>query len=172
MAKDNKERRKALIKEIEEKAQDIMKIVSDDYVKSHVDYMRVGDSIINNYIPTPFDIAKFWGIRYVYKKMPGNMPSYFKRKKLKIFISDKYKDNRYMTQLIIAHELGHFFADSDELSAMNNDILNICLSTENKKEYMANVYALYFEPRLLIGHHWEEYSYTKLNKEVYNKIFM
>lgn len=164
---------KELLEKIKEDAQHIIKIVSDDYVEMNYKSMKVGNSMINNYLPTPTDIAKFWKIRIKYKKMDGEMLSYLRRKDLIIFISDRYASDRYITENLIAHELGHFFSDQDELSAMNNDRLNEYLPTEIFKEYMANVYALFFEPRMLvgIGGDWEKYSYEELNKRMYERVF-
>lgn len=125
---------------------------------------------INNILPTPIQIARYYGIRIEYKEIDGDMPSYFKREKLTIYVSNKYKNNSYTTSKLVAHELGHFFMDDCELSAMNDDILNEYLPEETMKEYKANIFAILLMPQIMGGNSWEKLSPRLLNRKVFNKI--
>lgn len=171
----NYEERIKLIEKTSRDAAEIIQRVSEDYIRMNEKRLKVGDCIINKYIPTPFDIAKYYGIRIKYKKMRGNILSYFKRECLIIYISDIFKDKKYLAGQLVAHELGHFFSDCDELSAMNIDSFNEVFPGEVTKEYKANLYALYFEPRMLADYTLKDYSVDEineleLNEFIYNKI--
>ena len=146
----------------------IIEVVGDDRatVKEKLDGI---DGL--KYIPTPFEIAKYYGIRIVYKRMAGLEPSYLNRKMLTVFISDKYRKDEYTSRKLIAHELGHFFLDNSPLSAMNGDILNEYLPMETRQEYEANVFAVLLMPQIMCGEPWEDYSPRILNRKVYKKLF-
>lgn len=173
------EERTKLINEIGQDAKGIIKSVGNDYAKMNEYKMKVGDSMISNYIPTPFDIAKYYGIRIKYIEMDDGIVSYLKRETLTIYISDEYeyrdedknKNKKYIVGHLVAHELGHFFSDQDKWAAMSSDSFNKIYPRKIIKEYKANIYALFFEPRMLAGTPWNEYSVNELNEKIYSKVF-
>lgn len=125
---------------------------------------------ITTVLPTPLQIAKYYGIRIEYKEMDGDMPSYFKRERLTIFVSSEYRNKKYATSKLVAHELGHFFMDDSELSAMNDDVLNEYLPEEVMKEYRANVFAILLMPQIMGGKSWEYLSPKLLNRKVFKNL--
>lgn len=123
------------------------------------------------YIPTPFEIAEHYGIRCIFKKIEGDMPSYLSRRTGvgTIYISDIYRKESYEARLLCAHELGHYFLHSEPESAMNNDILNEFLPSEIMHEYEANVFSILLMPQIMSGQSWQDYSPRVLNRRIYKK---
>lgn len=121
------------------------------------------------YIPTPFEIAKYYGIGYVFENIDGDMPSFLTYDPTIIHITDRYTENNYKARILCAHELGHYFLHEDQISAMNNDSLNLFLPEENLKEYQANVFSIFLMPQIMGGQPWETFSINKLNRIVYEK---
>ena len=126
--------------------------------------------IINRVLPTPLQIAKYYGIRIEYKKIEGDIPSYFKREKLTIYVSNEYRNKRYAPSKLVAHELGHFFLDNSELSAMNDDDINEYLPEEIMKEYRANIFAILLMPQIMGGNSWAYLSPKLLNRKVFKNL--
>lgn len=135
--------------------------------------MRTLSSMTNGlpieYLPSPFEIADYYGISYQFEKMGGNMPSYLTRNPDVIHISDLYNEYNYEARVLCAHELGHYFLHEDQQSAMNNDCLNLYIPEENEKEYEANIFAILIMPQIMGGEAWENFSVSKLNRMVYEK---
>ena len=121
------------------------------------------------YMPTPFEIAKYYGIGCKYEKIEGHMPSYLTHNPDTIHISDMYKAESYQARILCAHELGHYFLHEGQEYAMNNDSLNLYLPEENIAEYEANVFAIFLMPQIMGDQLWEEFSINKLNRIVYEK---
>lgn len=134
--------------------------------------LEIFENLGYNYIPTPFEIADAYNIRYQFIVLDGEMPSYCNKEQRIIYISKKYRKESYQAKFLCAHELGHFFMQKNkETAAMNNDILNRFLPMEIQKEYEANVFALMVMPQFMSGKPWEYYSPQKLNNDIYNKVF-
>lgn len=121
------------------------------------------------YMPTPFEIAKFYGISYSFKEIEGNMPSYISDEPPCIYISDVYNEQSYEAKILCAHELGHYFLHDGQASAMNNDSLNLYISEENIKEYEANIFSVFLMPQIMRDESWKSFSINKLNRLVYEK---
>lgn len=143
-------------------------VATDYYIKMDKEELRIlekhGLKGVE-YMPTPFDIAKFYGIRYEYTKIEGNEPSYLIREDMKIYISEKYLEDSYATRHLLAHELGHFFLHDKKVSEMN------LFPHRTQEEYEANVFSIFLMPQIVEGEQWENLSPKKLNKKVYNKVF-
>ncbi len=135
-------------------------------------YSKNNKKVYFKIIPTPFDIAESYGISIEYIKMSGDILAYFRRKSLTIYISDRYIDDKYKSQQLVAHELGHFILDTSFLSAMNDDELNERLTEETMKEYYANVFAIFLMPQIMGNEEWKNWSPNILNRRVYRKIFI
>lgn len=125
------------------------------------------------YLPTPFEIADFYGIKYDFIEMDGDIPAYISETPAPgiIFISNKYSKESKEARFLCAHELGHFFLHDYKSYAMNDDILNEYLPEEILKEYEANVFSLLLMPQFMGGYEWEKYSPKILNRKVYKKVF-
>lgn len=162
-------RHKMYIKKINRKVAQIIKEVGNDYSIKHKELLQV-KGINIKYLPDPLVIADYYGIKIVYKSIEGEMPSYFHRKMKTIFISDKYEDDKYRSKKFVAHELGHYFLDSNPLAALNNDFLNLSLPSEKMSEYWANVFAITLMPQIMSGEPWGGCSPDVLNRKVYNKL--
>ena len=121
------------------------------------------------YMPSPFEIAKYYGVSYQFENIEGDMPSYLTRNPDIIHISNIYQEDNYEARIICAHELGHYFLHDDQQSAMNNDCLNLYIPEENEKEYEANVFAILVMPQIMGGEPWINFSINKLNKRMYEK---
>lgn len=123
-------------------------------------------------LPTPFEIADFYGIKYTFRKMDGEIPAYMNVKEKTIYISDKYVNDGYRAKQLCAHELGHYFLhmDVDSGFAMNNDELNEYLPEEELLEYDANLFSIMLMPQLMGKNNWENYSPSELNKMLYEKV--
>lgn len=150
----------------------IINVVGEQYVEEEkwLSILEEKNLNVTNVLPTPLQIAKYYGIRIEYKKIEGEIPSYFKRERLTIFVSSEYKNKTYATSKLVAHELGHFFMDNSELSAMNNDVLNEYLPEEEMKEYRANVFAILLMPQIMGGKSWENLSPKLLNRKVFKNL--
>lgn len=123
------------------------------------------------YMPTPFEIADFYGIKYKFVELSDEMPSYLSQGLGIIYISNAYPKESYMARILCAHELGHFFLhDASQPYAMNNDSLNEYLPEEVQKEYEANIFSVLLMPQIMAEKTWESFSPQKLNREVYKKI--
>lgn len=123
-----------------------------------------------DYIPTPFEIAKYYGIGYGFENIDGDIPSFLTYNPAQIHITNKYTENSYKARILCAHELGHYFLHENEVSAMNNDCLNLFLPEENLKEYQANVFSILLMPQIMGCQAWETFSINRLNRLVYEKI--
>lgn len=165
----NKEREKR-IDEISQKVAQIIKVVANDCMKMNKELGVLDELNIGNYMPTPQEIARYYGLRIEYKKMANEILSYLNRKLLTIYISEKYINERYVVEKLVAHELGHFFMDNSSLSAMNNDVLNEFLPEEIIKEYEANVFAVFLMPQIMAGEQWDKFSPRILNRKVYKRV--
>lgn len=121
------------------------------------------------YMPTPFEIAKYHKIDCVFEKIEGDMPSYLSRNPDVIHITNKYTSENYEARILCAHELGHYFLHENHEYAMNNDSLNLFLPEENLAEYEANVFSILLMPQIMGAQPWEEFSINKLNRIVYEK---
>ncbi len=162
----------ARITEIAKKVMEIRKPVSDFYglLRNEVREIKKIDFFTEiEYIPTPFEIAKYYGINYIFEKIDEYMPSYISDVPYCIHISDMYSEQSYEAKILCAHELGHYFLHEGQVSAMNNDSLNLYLSEENIKEYEANVFSIFLMPQIMKGNNWENFSVNKLNRLIYEK---
>lgn len=121
-------------------------------------------------LPNSLEIAEYYGIKIEYKKIKGNIPSFFNRGKKTITISDEYINDRYIVLKIVAHELGHFFFDEGELAALNDDDLNRYLEDEIIKEYKANIFAILLMKQIMGNKPWINYSPKLLNSRAYQNI--
>ena len=165
----NNKRYKRCIDEIERIAAHIIEEVGNAYIGRHTELLLL-EGKIGKYLPDSFEIAEYLKINIVYKKIEGEMPSYFNRELSTIFISDRYINDGYKSKGFVAHELGHFLLDDNTLSAMNNDILNEYLPCETMKEYKANVFAVILMPQIMGKESWADCSPRILNRRVYNKL--
>lgn len=170
----NQEREKRL-NEISQKVNFIVKAVGNDSVirkENSVCEVEEKGIPIRNILPSPLTVAKYFGLRIEYREMPEEIPSYLKREKLTIYISNWYIKDRYVTSKLVAHELGHFFIDDSLISAMNNDSLNDFLPAEVIKEYDANVFAILLMPQILgkKQKNWKDYSPELLNRIIYHEL--
>ena len=164
-----KKKREKRIDEIARIAMRIKQAVSTDYhVKRDTEELRLleeqGLKDVE-YMPTPFDIAKYYGIRYEFQEMEGSEPSYLMRENMTIYISKKYLKNNYITRLILAHELGHFFLHNKPVSEM------YIFPHRIVEEYEANIFSILLMPQIVEGEQWENLTPRKLNKKIYNKVF-
>lgn len=126
---------------------------------------------IIEYIPTPFEIADFYGIECRFAGMEEDIPSYLSAEEKIIYISKKYLYADYEARILCAHELGHYFLhDRSQKYAMNDDILNLYLSEETQKEYQANVFSVLLMPQIMAGKSWNQLSPVRLNREIYQKV--
>ena len=64
------------------------------------------------YIPTPFEVADAYKIKYKFIDLNQDKPSYYKNGT--IYISNKYSKNSYIAKFLCAHELGHYFMQDKE----------------------------------------------------------
>lgn len=116
-------------------------------------------------LPSPYEIARFYGIKYKFVDLEGDVPSYINKHNFTIYISNRYRNNDYVARHLCAHELGHFFLHEKFVAEMNN-------STDNEiEEYEANVFAILLMPQIMGGKKWESMEPKVLNTEVYEKIF-
>lgn len=122
------------------------------------------DIVYIEYMPTPFDIAKSYGIRWKFIEIEGNEPSYLMREEMTVYISEKYRNDNYATRQLLAHELGHFFLHDKPVSEMN------IFPHRVREEYEANVFSIFLMPQIAEGAEWEKLSPKKLNKRIYDKI--
>ena len=164
-----KSKQEKRIDEIAKIAMRIKEAVAEDYyIKRDKEEIRMleeqGLKDIE-YMPTSFDIAKYFCIGYEYIEIEGNEPSYLMREEFKIYISEKYRDNSYATRHLLAHELGHFFLHDKLVSEMN------IFPHRIQEEYEANVFSIFLMPQIAEGAQWEKLSPRKLNRKIYNKVF-
>lgn len=147
MKKKDDEKRKnnaIIIDNIVKRVVEIKKPVSDFYWIQRREMRKMTSmSCFSNveYMPTPFEIAKYHGIGFTFEKIEGDMPSYLSYDPDTIHISDMYIEDNYEARILCAHELGHYFLHKGQMCAMNNDSLNLYLPEESMKEYEANVFA-------------------------------
>lgn len=163
----------ARITEIAKKVMEIRQPVSDFYglLRNEVREIKKLDFFIEiEYIPTPFEIADYYGIKYIFEEIDGHMPSYISDVPYCIHISNIYSKQNYEAKILCAHELGHYFLHEGQVSAMNNDSLNLYLLEENIKEYEANVFSIFLMPQIMKGDTWENFSINKLNRLIYEKV--
>lgn len=168
MRKENQEH----IEKIKEIVAHVVSEVGNFIMKSSKELEIVGESAdlpIKKVIPNAFQIAEYYGIKIVRKDLKGEISAYFNRELSTIFVSNIY--DSYEEQFVVAHELGHFFADDSPLSALNDDVLNRSLPSEMIKEYEANVFAILLMPQIMRGKPWRDYSPGLLNRRVYLKLF-
>lgn len=100
-------------------------------------------------IPSPFEIAEFFGIRITFVEMIG--VSFFNRSNTTIYISNKYIHNQYCANILAAHELGHFFLDDSSTKPMDNEIKSHDFLIKYKNEYAANIFTVLLMPQLIEG---------------------
>lgn len=166
---NNNKRYQKCIDGIKQLAARIIDDVGNAYIGKHAELLLV-ERRIARYLPDSFEIAEYFNINVIYKRIEGEMPSYFNRETSTIFISDKYVNDNYKSKGFVAHELGHFLLDDSTLSAMNNDSMNDYLPVETMKEYKANIFAIILMPQIMGKESWLDYSPRKLNRMVYNKL--
>lgn len=119
-----------------------------------------------NYMPTPFEIAEYYGIRCEFKQIKRkNELSYFSRESFTIYISDRYCEDDYKVRHLCAHELGHYFLHQNRMPAMNNYL------NKTNEEYEANVFSILLMPQIMAGCQWEAMSPKELNSIIYEKVF-
>lgn len=169
MGKDNKKENEKYIKDIAPRVKDIIDEVRKDLLKKE-NWMVALEECGIKILPTSLQIAEYYGIKIEYKKIEGNIPSFFNREEMTITISDEYINDRYITSKIVAHELGHFFFDDSDLAALNDDDLNIHLQNEEMKEYRANVFAILVMKQIMRDKPWMNFSPKILNNRVYRSI--
>lgn len=154
----------------------IVKYYIDPVVKQQTEKNRqlMGEQFLSNtyILPTPFEVADYYGIKCELIEMEGDIPSYLNKETKTIYISNKYNGDGYKMKQLCAHELGHYFLHDSPRSAMNDDILNKYLPEEMMKEYEANVFSIILMPQLMSGMPWKTYSQEKLNRVLYQKIMM
>ncbi|MBD5475534.1 MAG: ImmA/IrrE family metallo-endopeptidase [Lachnospiraceae bacterium] len=156
------------IDEIAEVVKQLEKVVGDDCKKMNKEIEILENQGLESidYMPTPFEIAEYYGIRCVFKQIKNrNELSYFSRESLTIFISDRYCEDDYKARHLCAHELGHFFLHHNRISAMNNYL------SKTNEEYEANVFSILLMPQIMAGSQWEAMSPKKLNSIIYRKVF-
>ena len=164
---------KKIIKYITRMAAQIIKPVSNEYATSREEIKLLDGFQKVEYMPSPFEIADYYGINYKFVKLEGDMPSYLSYMDNKIgtiYISNRYRKESYMAKLLCAHELGHYFLHGIQEAAMNNDSLNDYLPDEIIKEYEANIFAIILMPQIMSGNPWENDSPRILNRKMYNKV--
>lgn len=149
----------------------LINVVSDYCTKEIINENALLQSNIGiKYIPSPFEIAKFFGIRVIFFGMGGEAVSFFDRSKLIIYISDKYFHNEYSTRILVAHELGHFFLDDNGLKTMKNYNTSYGFPIEVRNEYVANIFTILLMPQIMAGCSWEKLSPDDLNNVISQKI--
>lgn len=164
MKRDNNQRR---INEIARIVAKIKKPVAEYCKEKYKEYMVFGDC---EFMPSPFDIADYYGIVYKFVKLEDQIPAYLSEGLGTIYISDKYTKENYEAKILCAHELGHYFLHEPEVAAMSNDSLNEYLPIEMLKEYEANIFLIYLMPQIMAGQPWSNCSPGILNRKVYEKV--
>lgn len=158
-------KRQDRIKKIANLAMRIKKAVSTECDKAEIKNIEehgLGDL---KYLPTVFEIARYYGIRYEFEEIKGSEPSYLVRENMIVYISEKYRSDKYAVKQLLAHELGHFFLHNRPISEMN------LFPHRRMEEYEANVFSIFLMPQIANGRKWEDFSPRKLNREIYYKIF-
>ncbi|MBD5511783.1 MAG: ImmA/IrrE family metallo-endopeptidase [Lachnospiraceae bacterium] len=116
-------------------------------------------------LPSPFEIAKLYGLKIVYGDIEGDVPSNLDLKKFTIYISNKYLSDNYAARHLCAHELGHFFLHKKSYAEMN------IFPSKEMEEYEANVFSVLLMPQIMGGCEWECMEPKVLNDMMYKKIF-
>lgn len=168
-----RENNKKCIAKIGRKVGKIKDKVAKECAKLHEELKMLEGLKGMKYLPTPFEIADAYGIKYQFIEMDGEVPAYLSATPGPgiIYISNKYSTESIEAKFLCAHELGHYFLHGYKSYAMNNDILNEYLPEETMIEYEANVFSLLLMPQFMGGCEWEKYSPKMLNRKVYNKVF-
>lgn len=161
------------IAKIAQKVARIKGKVAGDCIKLHEELKMLECFKDVKYMPTPFEIADSYGIKYEFIKMDGDIPAYLSETPAPgvIYISDKYSKESMEGRFLLSHELGHYFLHDCKSYAMNNDILNEYLPEETMKEYEANVFSLLLMPQFMGGYEWEKHSPKILNRKIYKRVF-
>lgn len=152
----------------EKRRKEISQIVNS-VTKSVVEGLEIGKDIglfgcQSRIIPSPFDIAKCYGLRYQFKELDEGVPSYLQREDMIIYISNKYYNNKLAVRNLIAHELGHFFLHNGRLEEMND------FPSKTKEEYEANLFSIFLLPQIVGGEKWkgwEKWRPKRLNRNLY-----
>ena len=168
-----KREKKKCIARIGREVKKIKDQVAEECAKLHKELKMFESFKGVKYLPTPFEIADFYGIKYKFIEMDGDIPAYISETTESgiIYISNKYSKESIEARFLCAHELGHYFLHDHTSYAMNNDILNEYLPEETMKEYEANVFSLLLMPQFMGGCEWEKHSPKMLNRKVYKKVF-
>lgn len=116
-----------------------------------------------NYLPSPFEIADYYNIKYKFTKTTNGKPSFLSKGLGTIFISDEYTKDSYKSKILCAHELGHYHmhASTEEYDFSYENLI---------QEYEANVFAVLLMPQIMAGQPWETYTPRQLNQLVYEKV--
>lgn len=168
-----REKNKKCIARIAREVRKIKDRVAGDCAKTHKELKMFESFKDVKYLPTPFEIADSYGIRYEFIEIDGNVPAYLSEAPAPgiIYISNQYSKESIEARFLCAHELGHYFLHDYKSYAMNDDILNEYLPEETMKEYEANVFSLLLMPQFMGGCEWEKHSPKILNRKVYKKVF-
>lgn len=155
------------IDEIAKLVAKVKKAVNDDYREIGNKEKTLESNFIKKveFIPSPIQIAKYFGLRCVFKELEQGVPSYFNREELTIYISNRYVNDSYITRHLCAHELGHFFLHERTVAEMNK------FSSKVIEEYEANVFSIFLMPQIMGGYHWETFSPEELNAMLFDKVF-
>lgn len=116
-------------------------------------------------LPSPYEIAEFYGITCRFDNLEKDVPSYIDQKNFTIYISNRYRNDDYAARHLCAHELGHFFLHKRPIAEMNN------FRSKEIEEYEANVFSILLMPQIMGGHKWENMEPRVLNDMIYKKIF-
>lgn len=161
--------RERLIDEIAKKVALIKKPVANYYGSIHEE-LKVLDSIEGmegiEYIPSPFEIADYYGIKCKFKRIEGDIPSYVNRRLGTIYISDIFRRESYEARFLCAHELGHYFLQNMNVATMDGGEL---LAEDIMDEYEANVFTILLMPQIMAGKPWKDYSPKLLNRKMYRR---
>lgn len=113
---------------------------------------------------SPYQIAKLFGLKIIFSDLEGDVPSFFSRTNLTIYISQVYIGDDYAIRQLCAHELGHFFLHKKLIAEMNN------FASKEIEEYEANVFSILLMPQIMKGEKWQNMKPKILNDMMYKKI--
>ncbi len=154
---------KKRIDEISCIVQDVMKTVVKGLELDSQEYLA-GIPFLENIIPTPFNIAELYGIRYEFRELDEDVPSCLLKKEMLICISNKYYNNKLAIRNLLAHELGHFFLHDRPLTEINE------FPSKTEEEYEANIFSIFLLPQIVGGEEWkdwEKWEPKELNSKLY-----
>lgn len=151
------------IDEIAKLVAKIKKAVNDDKHRELDNKEKFSEYV--EVIPSPFQIAKYIGLRWEFKELEQGVPSYLDREKLIIYISNKYSEGSYIARHLCAHEIGHFLLHKRLVAEMNK------FPSKVIEEYEANVFSIFLMPQIMGGYNWESFTPKELNAMLYDKVF-